>query len=67
MHAGLGYQELSVNDGSAECSNKDIQHNISLKDSHFLQLWKQQFEDALMVSYFKLYMWNVFFVSIGTS
>ncbi|KAG6700103.1 hypothetical protein I3842_08G095800 [Carya illinoinensis] len=46
---GLGYQELSVNDCSAECSNKDIQHNISLKDSHFLQLWKQQFEDALML------------------
>ncbi|XP_041021008.1 magnesium/proton exchanger isoform X1 [Juglans microcarpa x Juglans regia] len=46
---GLVYEKVSVNDGSAECSNKDTQDNISLKDSHFLQLWKQQFEDALML------------------
>lgn len=56
MHAGP-YQKVSVNDGFAECSNKDIQDNISLKDSHFFQLWKRQFEDALMVLlYFNLYM-----------
>lgn len=58
MYAGQAYQKVPGTYDVGECSNNDIQNKISLEDSHVLKLWKQQFMDALTVSYFMPYMLN---------
>lgn len=51
---GTVYEEVPSTDDVAESSNRYKQNKINLENSHVLKLWKQQFADALMVSYFTL-------------
>jgi len=60
MYAGQAYQKVPGTYDVAECSNNNVQNKSNLEDSHVLKLWKQQFVDSLMVSYFMLYMLNAF-------
>uniref|UniRef100_A0A2N9EGM5 Sodium/calcium exchanger membrane region domain-containing protein n=1 Tax=Fagus sylvatica TaxID=28930 RepID=A0A2N9EGM5_FAGSY len=46
---GPVYQEVPSTDDVAGSSNRYMQNNISLENSHVLKLWKQQFANALML------------------
>ncbi|GMY16938.1 magnesium/proton exchanger 1 isoform X1 [Fagus crenata] len=46
---GPVYQEVPSTDDVAGSSNRYMQNNISLENSHVLKLWKQQFANAFML------------------
>ncbi|XP_050263778.1 magnesium/proton exchanger 1 isoform X1 [Quercus robur] len=46
---GPVYEEVPSIDDVAESSNRYKQNKINLENSHVLELWKQQFADALML------------------